>query len=242
MSIAHLIDEAAGPRRERRGRPEIDVQIGEPRSLREEDLALPKVKTESSVVRLRQSHHAVARLLAQGADPVEVAAVSGYTPVRINQLKADPSFQELMAHYTSIEQEEYERTRGDMHDRLAALGFDAMEVLHEKLLEDSDSFTKKELLAIVEASADRTGYGKTQTLNANVSHSLNSADLARLKEASSPPGPVLAETTREALLVYALRQTESVREVREGSLEGASEGGHLLPAPAREGTPAEEPR
>src|SRR5690606_32050564 len=82
-------------RRGRKPKP-LDVQvIGE--ISEEEGLKLLSLPNESatnisSIQRLKTSHHHLARLVAEGRTDIEVSEITGYTPVRIRQLKADPAF------------------------------------------------------------------------------------------------------------------------------------------------------
>lgn len=136
------------------------------RDLTREDIlatAQPQGTTAPSVLALRHTHHNLARLLAQGTPGVEAAAITGYSQSRISILKADPAFQELLAHYAGLATEVFV----NVHERLAGLGTDALEELSRRLDEDPESFTHKELLAVMEASMDRSGHGKTATVNVN---------------------------------------------------------------------------
>jgi hypothetical protein len=54
---------------------------------------------ERPLVRLRDSHHTVARLFAHGLRPEEVSGQTGYSPSRLSTLQRDPSFQELVTFY-----------------------------------------------------------------------------------------------------------------------------------------------
>jgi hypothetical protein len=180
------------------------------RELTEDDLreALAPAGSKSPApLELKTSHHQLARLLAQGKKQVEISAITGYSQSRISILKSSPAFQELLAHYEELEKEGYKIARADMKERLATVGFNSIEVLQSRLDDDPDSFSNKDLLSIIEASADRTGHGKTATLNANVTHALDEATLARIRnEASSTPSALpLPESDRAALLGFARR-------------------------------------
>lgn len=120
---------------------------------------LPRLK------RIKDSHHAVARLLADGVRPIEIALITGYAPGRISHLNKDPAFRELVDFY----RQNIDLARQDLHDRLAALSFDAAQELQRRLEESPDDFSLKELMSVVAMTADRTGYGpKTTQVNVNV--------------------------------------------------------------------------
>lgn len=159
---------------------------------------------------LRQSHHMLARTLAQGISQEEVSIITGYSVSRISILKSDPQFAELLQYYIDMEEKEYAVARADMHERLKGLGFDAIETLHAKLLDDPDSFDAKTLLAVVEATSDRTGYGKTSTVKHDHEHSLSPETLERIKLASGANARPLAEADRASLLRLAAERTAEV--------------------------------
>lgn len=156
---------------------------------------------------LRQSHHAIAKLLAQGMRPVEVATTLGVSQSRISILKADPQFSELLAYYSGMEERLHEEVRVDFHKRLQALGADSIEILHERIVDEPDSFKNSELLTLTELVMDRIGHGKTSTVNTNVEHSVSAETLERIRSAAASPTP-LAPEDRGALLRLARSATE----------------------------------
>lgn len=205
MALAELVDLAAKP-----GRRSVPVTAEYVRDLRVEDVAATAVEhgfKPAQLKEIRHTHHSIARLLAGKRKEWEVSAIVGISVNRISILKNDPAFQELLSHYEEMEAKGYELARADMHERLAQFGFDTMEVLHQKLLESPESFTTKELMMAVELAADRTGHGKTSTVNSNVQHSVSPETLERLRAIGEGPARV-AETHREALLGLAVRATD----------------------------------
>lgn len=163
----------------------------------------------SPIKELRQSHHMLAKIMAQGLPDAEVATITGYSISRMSILRGDPTFQELLQYYKDMEANQYATARADMHERLASLGFDAIETLHDKLRDDPDSFDPKTLLLVVEATADRTGHGKTQTVNHQHDHSLSPETIERIKLASGGRGQV-TEADRQALIGLATASTASL--------------------------------
>lgn len=156
---------------------------------------------------LRQRHHMLARVLSQGVKDEEAGAITGYDPNYVTQLRLyDPAFINLLAYYKEMEKEQYGVARADMHERLASLGFDSIELLHERIEEKPDAFTNKELLAIVEATSDRTGHGKTSTVNHAHEHSVSPETIAAIK-LNSGQASALGEADRETLLRLASRGT-----------------------------------
>jgi hypothetical protein len=89
----------------------------------------PVQQPAKTIAKLRASHHSLARLLAQGTSDVEASAITSYDAGTIYKLRADPTFQELLAYYKDQVQGQYL----DVHSRLATLGTTAVEMLQEKL-------------------------------------------------------------------------------------------------------------
>lgn len=156
------------------------LEIG--RSLTREDLvalSAPQNIKPKSVRQLRQSHHFAAKLVAEGRKGAEIQLVTGYAPATISNLKRDPAFQDLVSYY----KEQTEEIYIDVHQRLAALSLDAVEVLHERLIDEPDSFKVEELQKTASLGLDRTGFGPTS----NLRHSggvavLTEETLTRIKE------------------------------------------------------------
>jgi hypothetical protein len=154
------------------------------RDLVEEDLilgnALPKRRPEgaSLLKKIHSSHHEAARLVGLGKNNAEIALITGYTPQRVVQLRHDPAFQELVAHYTGQVEELYV----DVHKRLAGFTNDAMEVLHERLLDAPEKIKNSDLKDLLQLGLDRTGFGPKSTVNTNIKAVvITNAELERIK-------------------------------------------------------------
>lgn len=206
-ALSELVDLAARPGR----RTVAPLTATYVRDLTAEDLIAAGSTTmgykNAELQTIRNSHHTIARLLAKGTMETEVSIIVGITPSRISVLKGSPAFAELLSYYEDMEEQGYNAARADMHERLAQFGFDSIETLHQRLLDNPDLFSAKELMAAVELVSDRTGYGKTSTVNSNVSHSVSPETLARLR-ANVSDRAVLAPEDRATLLGLAVRATE----------------------------------
>ena len=142
------------------------------RELRDADLVLlgqqpVAARNGTSLRRLRESHHKVARLLADGLEPAEVAMTSGYSLSRVYVLSNDPSFRELVSFYRDNKNKEY----SDFHSRLAMLATDATQELHARLDEEPEKMSNEFLADLVKTLADRTGHApisKTVSTNVNI--------------------------------------------------------------------------
>lgn len=152
--ILDLDNIVIGSARGRRGKPfYATVQ----RELNEGDLDVlanpPTVGEPFSVVKkMRNTHHMLARLLAEGRPPGECALITGYSSSRISILQNDPAFKELVAYYRSQAEQSYL----NVHERLAALGLSAVDELQERLEVNPDEFTRRELLDLSIAMMDRS--------------------------------------------------------------------------------------
>lgn len=148
-----------------RGAPRAKLFYTYERDLDEGDIATlienpSREVSTPSIQKLKQSHHTLARLLAEGTTQVEAAAITGYSLSRISVLKLDPAFCELMEYYSTQQKEIYL----NVHQRLASLGLDALEELHDRLNDPSQTpMSNKELQDLVALSFDRAGYGPRST-------------------------------------------------------------------------------
>ena len=144
--------------KERRGRPpKRHFSLSFVREATAEDIAavndapanlLPVPATQT----LRHRHHELARLLANGLSNVEAAAQTGYTPARIQQLRGDPAFEELLSHYAQLRDEEFV----DAQKQLATLGRTAMGILLDKLEADGLDAPYNSTTEIMKSAFDRS--------------------------------------------------------------------------------------
>lgn len=185
------------------GRRAAPISMNVVRELTLEDLltAAPPDAKQLAVKALRQSHHQLAKILSQGISNTEASIITGYNPERISMLKSDPSFKELLAYYTAMEKEQYITARADMAERLKSFGFDTIEELQKRLDEQPETFTNIELMKAMELVTDRTGHGKTATINTNHVHSLDERQLQRIREGTGNGNGVSLEPEDHATLV-----------------------------------------
>lgn len=151
-----------------RGRAPRAVEVEFLRDLGEADLVLlasERQVTAPSIKRLRDRHHALARLLAQGMSNAEASAITGYDPSRISILKKDPTFAELVAHYHTQEN----ALLAEFTERATTLTLEAMNVLQDAA--EEGELTIGQALEIAKTFADRTGHApvtKVQQTNINL--------------------------------------------------------------------------
>lgn len=143
----------------------------------------PRAKPDNVIAQLRDSHHKVARLLAAGLRPTEVAERSGYSLQSICRFQKVPAFQELLVHYRSVIDEAF-AVAADEYATLSTANMIAAE-RHiadtiAELDEKGELLPVKTALAISADKADRFGYGKKQTnLNVNVDFAKNLEGMIR---------------------------------------------------------------
>ena len=112
---------------------------------------------KAPLARISAPHHLLARLIAEGKEPVDVSAITGYSTGRIRTLQSDPAFCELVAHYeTGVVQ-----AVADVQAQITHIALAAAQRLQEKLDDESEKFTTKELREISTAMLDRAGHGPT---------------------------------------------------------------------------------
>lgn len=134
------------------------------------------VNTTPSIKRLRDSHHSVAKLMAQGATAIEIAAATGYSISRISILKDDPSFIELVEGYRTIQKQVFVDTMAKMKN----VTDDALGIIQERMEADPDTFSNSLLLEVVKGIGDRAGFSPVQK-SQSVSVVLSPDDIARVK-------------------------------------------------------------
>lgn len=120
--------------------------------------------TPSPLKKIRAKHHHAARLLATGMKAIEVGAVVGLCSSRLSILQKDPAFAELVSFYEGQEDASFAAVR----DQMVTLGVDAAAELHDRLLDQPESLTAKNLVDIMTTALDRGGHSpvhKTESTN-----------------------------------------------------------------------------
>lgn len=145
---------------------------------------------------LRDKHHRLARALASGLGQSEAAYTSGFTPSRVSILRADPMFQQLESHYRGVVDAEYR----DTHEALASLSADAVDVLHDRLMEDPDGLDTDQVLRIASFAADRSGHGPSQKQEIDVKVGLGDRLLAARKRLQAARDENVIEGTAKEIV------------------------------------------
>lgn len=186
---------------ELRGRRQRQMSAVAVRPLQEADLALLKsgeraVAPQNTLKRLRDRHHAIARLVAAGKSNTEISLMTGMDPGRISVFKSDPSFKQLVDDYKKID----DGIAADLVERMALLSQTAIEEIQDRIENADEPLPIQSLLEIAKFGTDRIGHGPvTKQMNTNVNLDLSGRLAAARKRAPAlappEPEPVDAEFT-----------------------------------------------
>ena len=158
---------------------------------------LPAEVTASgpATLRLRQSHHFLARTLAEGRSVTEAAALTGYSPSRIYTLRDDPAFEELFEHYRL----QTAALALNWEDRIGALAGSFLDELQHRLEEHPESFSNKELREGFSALADRS-VAPSKAKGAGVPGGTGAGGVAiKISFVNPPPAPQGCGAVHEVL-------------------------------------------
>lgn len=133
--------------------------------LKEQRVGPPKVK------QYRETHHRVARLVASGLRNQDISRMTGYSPNRIHQYRADPAFQQLVAEYKGKVDEAFVESLDEFYETSTSNMLRAERMIEEHLdraEDEGDLLPVKTLLQVTADRADRFGYGKHATQTTEV--------------------------------------------------------------------------
>jgi hypothetical protein len=158
----------------------IIAEVGRQLSL--EDIALmqtlPLGSTTPKLKKIRAVHHAAARLMSTGMKNAEISMSVGLCASRLSILRNDPAFMDLVLHYELTEVERFT----NVQDRMVVLGMVASEELNERIVDDPESISTKDLTEILKASLDRGGHAPITKSETKSTHIVLSAeDMLKIK-------------------------------------------------------------
>jgi len=111
---------------------------------------------QGGILHIRYAHHQLARLLVtEGAALAEISLLTGYSPAYISNLKNDPAFKELLAHYEAQKELKFI----DVLDRMKTLGLSVLDELQRRLEADPEGFKKSELMSLADLTLLRSRAG-----------------------------------------------------------------------------------
>ena len=109
---------------------------------------------------IRAAHHQVAKLVAQNYSDVEVSGITGRSPTSVKQLRFDPAFKHLVAHYRDMA----DAIEVDVLAQAKNLSSAALAELQQRIEENPERFSEEDLTKLAEKLMDRTGLGPSKTI------------------------------------------------------------------------------
>lgn len=161
----------------------VPLEMSMPEELTQADLEVlvtseaTRAKGGQQLAKVKERHHALARLIASGTAPNAAAIITGYQAGTVYQLMDDPTFAELVKFYREQVADEYQ----GMHAQMAGLGADALDELRRRVEEEPDKLGLNALIDILKVTADRTGFGPSTKTDTTVNVNIGIAD--RMAEA-----------------------------------------------------------
>lgn len=221
------------------GKPKLGLEVTELTA--EEIVALNAEENDTPMKtpmlqKLRGTHHKLAQMLAKGMRNIDAALFLGFSESRISILKNDPAFKALIEHYQEVENAAFR----DFAEKMGDVGADALEIVHERMLENPDKIDTNTLLEIVKTTADRTGYGKQVKIDSR-SMVLTPEVLERMKTRNVENVSKITQTDRSTAISQISGQTTSGNSGSEESSRDESSG-ESLREESLEGVTSETPR
>lgn len=171
--------------RNTRGQPYHILAV---RPLTEADLPALREKSAplARLAALRDSHHAVARLMATGLTNIQIAAQTGHSLASISRYRRDPSMVELVAHYRALITSEWLDEVDQFQRDWRVVATKALRTINDHF---DDAEERGDLVPYNRAQStlsdygDRFGYGKkSATVNVSVNYAAElEAAIARTK-------------------------------------------------------------
>lgn len=150
----------------------------------------------------KDHHYRIACLLGQGKKQAEVALETGYSSARISRLRQIPAFRFLIERYRNkAEYIEFQAFR-QVKAMMAAIHLEALDLLQDRIMDDPDSITNRELLDVIADMADRLGLSKVSrtestSLNVDLADTLAVARRREISLSAVPTPPHIGGTEEE---------------------------------------------
>lgn len=153
-----------------RGRIARSREVKAVRELDRGDLEVLRPPRPAPVVmRFRDSHHRVARLLAFGMSVTEVAEATGYSMNRVMQLKQVPAFQQLMSDYrTNVVDDEFRKTVKDYNTLVLDDQFKAERMIADRLDEADEAIDSDDRIPLRDLISISRRQDRTTNIQVNV--------------------------------------------------------------------------
>lgn len=153
-------------------------EVSDIRELTRGDLLhLTEKRPANGITAIRDNHHRIARCVASGLTNTQTAQFCGIGYNRVSQLRADPSFQELVAHYRGMLTREWIEAADPVIEFLGSIRTKSLAMIEDKIdaaAEAGEFLPSRDLATFAELGLDRTGYGKVnKNVNVNVDFAAN---------------------------------------------------------------------
>jgi hypothetical protein len=137
----------------------------------------PERSGASELKHIRAQHHAIARLLAIGTQPVAVAAIIGVTPAAITTMQRSAAFQELLEFYM----ESTAQTQLDLHDKMHHTAEMFLDSLQRDIREREDEISFDSKRGALKDLLSFTGYQQAAKQVVVRTGGLDADDIALVK-------------------------------------------------------------
>lgn len=128
-----------------------------------------------TIKKIRDAHHRLAILIAQGCTGKEISETTGYSISRISILKGDPTFSQLVEFYRAKKIEGNVEEIVGVTKKMIVLHEEVLEEMHDRLQSAPELVTNDTLTDWFKFLSDRIGYGpQTKSLNVNATLDLAS--------------------------------------------------------------------
>lgn len=198
------------------------------RDITPEDLILLSSMTlavadpKAPLARISAPHHALARAVAQGKKDVEISAIYGYAPARMRTLREDPAFVELVSHY----EEQELSASASIDEQIMHLALKAKEILLDRMEEDPNSLSTKDLKDLMIAGLDRTGHGPQSSTKIDINDPSRALEAMAAMQETERKGRIISRS--EALTVEYTEISDDQTTSRDGPDEGRVHAGRAV--------------
>jgi hypothetical protein len=133
----------------------------------------------SQLKRIRDHHHQIARLVAEGRRTTDIAFEVGMSISRVSILKSDPAFQQLVEAYRANVEQIRDHVYAEAQKKQALLMHLTLDELIDRVSDIPEDFSNGDLLETHNQMADRLGYAKiSKTVNATLNINTDTTNLA----------------------------------------------------------------
>lgn len=174
------------------------------KALGAEDLGSLSVAEQpgSVIKRLRDHHHQIARLVAEGKRTGEIAAEIGMSVSRVSILKGDPAFKQLVEMYRPQIEEARQMAFATAQQKAALLAEESIDQMYDRLIETPEAHSFDQLRETAVFGLEYSGQGKVhKSLQGTVDLTNHAERLAkarqRVTQLCAPATGVKSEPTPE---------------------------------------------